>query len=277
MKSYAELINSLSNMGKIDYIGTTVLGYGIPLVHIGSGTPHTLIIGSVHAREYITTLLLNNLVSKAVDCSFDYLPMLNIDGVMLCQNGLDFIYDDERRKNLLHYNNGEKDFSQWKANINAVDINVNFDADWGEGKSNLTYPSPANYIGKTPESEPETKAVVRLLAKNRYSLVACYHSKGEVVYWGFESNFRHYKEAKEIADTLGYSLERSDGSAGGIKDYYAYKYLGLGVTIEVGKDSFPHPYPIKELPALIKQHSNSIETLCKIGGEIARKLYGGGA
>lgn len=239
METYTNLINSISKMGKLDFVGSTVLGYGIPLVHVGYDRPHTLIIGSVHAREYITTQLLNKLVPKASGCSFDYLPMLNIDGVMLCQHGLDAIKDDIRKKSLLVYNKDNKDFSQWKANINGVDLNVNYDADWGEGKSNITYPSSENYIGKVAESEPETKAVVELLKRNQYSLVACYHSKGEVVYWGFESNFRHYNEAKTIADKLKYSLQRSEGSAGGIKDYYCTKYLGLGVTIEVGKDSFP--------------------------------------
>lgn len=276
MKTYLDLINSLSKMGELEFIGSTVLGYGIPLVHIGHDQPSTLIIGSVHAREYITTLLLSKLIAKVENCCFDYLPMLNIDGVMLCQNGLDFVSDIHRKNALLRYNGNNHDFSLWKANINGVDLNVNFDADWGEGKSNITYPWSENYIGRFAHSEPETKAVVKLLAKNKYSLVACYHSKGEVVYWGFESNFRHYLEAKAIADKLGYTLERSEGSAGGIKDYYCSKYLGLGVTIEVGKDSLPHPYPVSELPKLVKQHTGSIELLCGLGGKIARKLYGGG-
>ncbi len=276
MKTYKDLIASLSNMGSIEYIGSTVLGYGIPLVHVGHDTANTLIIGSVHAREHITTLLLNKLVSKVNNCSFDYLPMLNIDGVLLCHNGLNLVSED-RKNNLLKWNNHSYDFSLWKANINGVDLNVNFDADWGEGKSNITYPWSENYIGRAYHSEPETKAVVKLLERNKYSLVACYHSKGEVVYWGFESNFRHYNEARAIAEKLNYTLERSEGSAGGIKDYYCTKYLGLGVTIEVGNDSFAHPYPTKELPKLTKQHTGSIELLCNLGGKIARKIYGGGA
>ncbi len=276
MKTYSELINSIAPLGKIEFIGSTVLGYGIPLVRVGRDTPRTLIIGSVHAREYITTLMLNEVVKLTDNCSFDYLPMLNIDGVLLSINGINFITDEERKKTLYQYNNYNMDFSQWKANVNGVDINVNFDADWGEGKYNITYPSSENYIGKTPASEPETQAVVNLLKKNCYSLVACYHSKGEVVYWGFESNYRYYKEAKEIADHLNYSLERSEGSAGGIKDYYCTNYNGLGITIEIGKDSLPHPYPVAELPNLIKQHKDSVKLICNTGGKIAREIYGGG-
>lgn len=275
MKTYASLLNSIASMGKIDYIGSTVLGYGIPLVRIGKEVPRTLIIGSVHAREHITTLMLNEVVKLNTDCSFDYIPMLNIDGVSLSIDGINFITDEERKKNLYKYNNYNMDFSMWKANANGVDLNVNFDAEWGEGKNNITYPAPENYIGKTPNSEPETQAVVNLLKKNNYAMVACYHSKGEVVYWGFESNFRYYKEAKAIAEGLNYSLERSDGSAGGIKDYYCTKYKGLGITIEIGKDSFSHPYPESELPNLISKHKDSLRLICQTGGKIAREIYGG--
>ncbi len=275
MKTYSELLNSIASMGTIEYIGSTVLGYGIPLIHIGKDTPRTLIIGSVHAREYITTLMLNEVVKQTDNCSFDYIPMLNIDGVLLSINGINLIVDEEKKKNLFKYNNYKMDFSLWKANANGVDLNVNFDADWGEGKYNITYPASENYIGKTPASEPETKAVVNLLKKNNYTMVACYHSKGEVIYWGFESNFRYYKEAKAIADQLNYPLMRSDGSAGGIKDYYCTKYNGLGITVEIGKDDLLHPYPLKELPNLVNQHKDSLKLICQTGGKIAREIYGG--
>jgi g-D-glutamyl-meso-diaminopimelate peptidase len=271
--NYNNFIKSIEPLGSVSYIATTPLGYKIPMVHIGKGKAKTLIVGSIHARENITTLLLNALISDyKLDIPIDYVPMLNIDGVLLATNGLSIIKDENLKRQLIHQNNGSENFSQWKANINGVDLNVNFDADWGEGQQNITYPSSQNYIGIAPHSEVETLAIVELL-KNNYSLVLSYHSKGEVIYWGYEYNFQHYTFARKFAQFLNYELTRSEGSCGGLKDYYALNYKGLGLTVEVGENKYPHPYPLEQLDTLIKRHSGSIELLAKTGEDIER-IYG---
>lgn len=270
---YEHLIEKVKKLGRVTYPATSPLGYKIPMVHIGEGKAKALIVGSVHAREYITTLLLNELMlGYDGKIPIDYIPMLNIDGVLLAANGLSAVQNPGLKKELLKLNSGSEDFSLWKANIYGVDINVNFDADWGEGEQNITYPWPENYIGIAPHSETETRLIVEVL-KNNYPLVAAYHSKGEIIYWGYEHNFRHYLYAKKFAGFLGYELTRSEGSAGGLKDYYALNYKGLGLTVEVGEDKYPHPYPISELDNLIKKHTGSIELLAQMGEEID-KLYG---
>jgi len=270
---YETLLKEINSLGKVSFIGTTTLGYKIPLVRIGQGQPKALIVASVHAREYITTILLNNLLaSYRKKIAIDYVPMLNIDGVLLATNGLSIVKDDCLKDKLLKLNGGSYDFSLWKADINGVDINVNFDADWGKGAQNITYPAPENFIGNAPESQLETKSIVKVL-ENNYPLVAAYHSKGEVVYWGYGDNYNHYLYAKKYADFVGYELTKSHGSVGGLKDYYALKYQGLGITIEVGEDRFSHPYPLSELDNLIKKHTGSIELLAQMGEEIGH-LYG---
>lgn len=272
---YENLIETVIKLGKATFPATSPLGYKIPMVRIGCGKPKVLIVASVHAREHITTTLLNELLARYDgETAIDYIPVLNIDGVLLATNGSSIVKDEKLRLRLLEYNGGSEDFSLWKANILGVDINVNFDADWGEGEQNVTAPGPENYIGIAPNSETETRLIVETL-KNDYPVVAAYHSKGEVIYWGYEHNFRHYHYAKKFADFLGYELTRSEGSAGGLKDYYALNYRGLGITVEVGEDRFPHPYPESELPNLLKKHTGSIELLCKMGEEIA-KLHGEG-
>ncbi|HOO22657.1 MAG TPA: M14 family zinc carboxypeptidase [Clostridia bacterium] len=272
---YENLIETVIKLGKATFPATSPLGYKIPMVRIGCGKPKVLIVASVHAREHITTTLLNELLARYDGkTAIDYIPVLNIDGVLLATNGSSIVKDEKLRLRLLEYNGGSEDFSLWKANILGVDINVNFDADWGEGEQNVTAPGPENYIGIAPNSETETRLIVETL-KNDYPVVAAYHSKGEVIYWGYEHNFRHYHYAKKFADFLGYELTRSEGSAGGLKDYYALNYRGLGITVEVGEDRFSHPYPESELPNLLKKHTGSIELLCKMGEEIA-KLHGEG-
>ena len=205
---------------------------------------------------------------------FDFIPCMNIDGVMLCKYGAEWIEEQGVKDYLYKINGAKRDFSLWKANAYAVDLNVNFDAGWGTGRQNLTYPSPANYIGTAPGSEPETQALVSVLGKNNYSQVVCYHTKGEVVYWGFGSNFFHYEEAERYAKKLGYLLLTSEGSAGGLKDYYDTVSQGLGLTVEVGEDIFPHPYPVSELDNLVKRHLPSMEILYENGVKIAAKVYG---
>ena len=264
--------------GEAEVIGKTLLGRDIILYHIGAGAK-TLLIGGVHAREYVTCGLLERLIAREAKdgINVDYLPVLNPDGVMLCKYGIESVTDEAVRKRLIEINGGSRDFRLWKANASGVDVNVNFDADWGDGKYNVTEPAPANYIGKYACSEPETIAVTELLKKNDYALVVCYHSLGEEVYWGYESNFRHYKEAKRYADYLGYALKRSENSTGGIKDYYALNFGGLGLTVEIGKDSYGHPCGEEKCEEIYLRHRGSLALLDAFGEEIYGRIHVGGA
>lgn len=260
---YNEYIDRCKKVGgRLSYIGKTFYGLPIPIISKGRKIPKVLVCGGVHAREHITSELLLALAERYNgDGAVDFVPMLNIDGVMLEQYGTDYFdIGNNLRAFLINVNNGE-DFRLWKANLRAVDINVNFDAGWGTGKSNRFSPSPESYVGVKPESEPETFAAANLIRNNRYSGVIAYHSKGEEVYYGFKDNNAYKAEAEKIADFLRYKLKETPDSAGGLKDYYLTLYKGLGLTIEVGKDRFPHPYPVSELDNLIKQHEGVIELI----------------
>lgn len=271
-KKIALCYEKLSRIATSEIVGESVLGREIRLFRFGTD-PKIVLFGGIHAREWITTLLLTRLAEEESGLSFDLVPCLNPDGASLCFDGINSVPDGLLRQELLKIN-GSDDFSLWKANARAVDLNVNFDADWGEGRLNVTEKSPLNYIGPLPESEPETRVAVNVLAKN-YALAVSFHSLGEEVYWGYESNFRFYKEAKTYADYLNYALKRSEHSSGGLKDYYALNYDGLGLTVEVGEEKYGHPYPESELEKLVKKHSGSIKLLTELGEKIYDRLYGG--
>ena len=269
-----EIYEKLDKLAPCEVLGITELGREIRRYSFGKGGKILLTAG-VHGREWITVLLLTELAEREKDLSFDLIPCLNPDGTELAKEGLQSV--GERKMRLaLKKMNGSADFSQWKANARGVDINVNFDADWGEGKFNVTTPGAANYIGTSPVSERETQAAVKALMKG-YALIACYHSLGEEVYWGYESNFRHYKEAKEYADYVGYRLRRSEHSAGGMKDYYALRYGGLGLTVEVGEEIYGHPYPVERLDTLVQKHEGSLAKLVALGERIDGRIHGGSA
>lgn len=270
---YDRIIDRIKGLGTVEYVGSTELGYAIPLVKVGVGKPSALIIAGVHAREYVTVDLCLRMVSSAPKgLCFHYLPILNIDGTLLVKEGLKIVQSPQKREFLRKINGGD-DFRNWKANARGVDINTNFDADWGEGQYNLTHPAPANFIGLTAGSEAETRCVTALLKKYDYPLIACYHSLGEEIYWGYEANYRHYEEAKAVAADLGYKLKRSENSCGGIKDYYALNYDGLGLTIEVGDERYGHPYPEDKMDELYYTHRNSLALLARTGDKIAERIY----
>jgi g-D-glutamyl-meso-diaminopimelate peptidase len=277
MKSYKEIEKLAEESGAaIEYIGVTYLGYPIPLLTKGAGDGGTLLVGGVHAREYITSYLLFELIKNYQgELRIDCVPILNIDGVLLSRMGRKLFPSKHGAYRELLEMNGGKDFSMWKANIRGVDINTNFDAEWGSGLLNIREPGAENYIGPFAESENETRAVIDRLSHG-YDMVVAYHSKGEEIYYGFGEDLSHKEQALRVADFLGYQLKTSAGSAGGLKDYCVLKGI-FALTIEVGEDRFSHPYPMKELPKLIKKHTGSLELFNSIGAQIAGRIYDTGA
>ncbi|HHU43420.1 MAG: M14 family zinc carboxypeptidase [Bacillota bacterium] len=268
MKSYQEIEKYVEMLGgDVGYIGVTYLGYPIPVITKGrENNKRILLVGGVHAREYITSYLLFELIKEYDgECLIDCVPVLNIDGMLLSRLGLGMFDNKGLCEELLRLNQNSEDFSLWKANIRGVDLNVNFDADWGGGEQNILYPASANYIGPYPHSEKETQAIVELINKKDYNMIVAYHSKGEEIFYGFGDNLKHKKKAQKVADFLGYELKTSQGSAGGLKDYAVDKLNKFSITIEVGEDRFPHPYPMGELENLVKRHRGSLELFCKLG------------
>lgn len=279
MKSYKEIEKlAAESHAAIDYIGVTYLGYPIPLLTKGTGEGGVLLVGGVHAREFITSYLLFELIKNyGGESRIDCVPILNIDGVLLSRLGKK-LFASKRGGAIgeLSEMNSGGNFSMWKANIRGVDLNTNFDAEWGTGLLNTREPGAENYIGPFAESENETRAVVERLEKHRYDIVVAYHSKGEEIYYGFAEDFSHKDHAEKVADYLGYQLKTSIGSAGGLKDYCVSKGT-FALTIEVGEDRYPHPYPMKELPKLVQKHTGSLELFGSIGAQIAGRIYDTGA
>lgn len=244
------------NMKK-EIIGRSRLGREIPLFRSERGDAVVLLVGGIHAREYVTCEVVKALAEYAgvVDC----VPCLDPDGRAIVEGA------DRPRIPFTG------DVRQWKANAYGVDLNVNFDAGWGTGERNVTVPGSANYIGKYPESEPETRAICDLIRRKRYPLVLSYHTLGEEVYWGFGHNYAFREEAERYASSVGYPLKKSIGSAGGLKDWYCLHFSGLALTVEAGKSEWGHPCPLWRKDEIISRHLPSMEVVKRIGEEIVRK------
>lgn len=246
-------------------VGESELKQHIPYVFVGKKNGYNMIVqGAMHAREHLTALLVVCLAKHLVknsqlplDGGIYFVPMTNPDGVRLCQEGVGFVTDKERKSNLLTINGGS-DFSLWKANADGVDLNVNFDARWGEGTKNGFFKSSQNYVGKAPFSAAETRALAEFTRRLKPVVTLSYHLKGEEIYWDFgQTSHRRYRDkryAMAISKYTGYPLVDLKGSVGGYKDWCIQELKIPSYTIEVGNDSFQHPFPYSQLSVILQQN-----------------------
>lgn len=284
MFKYFDLLKEIDEFERrgveVGSIGNSTLGFDTPYIFIGDKNKNCIVVtGAIHAREHITALLVVNQAKhllKNLDLTLlggiYFIPMVNVDGVRLCQEGVGFLTDKQLKKNLIKINGGT-DFSLWKANIAGVDLNVNFDARWGQGKSNVFYKAPSNYVGKKPNSEVETKNLVRFTRTVNPLSTVSYHCKGEVIFWRFfqkdkRTLWQHYCLAKSLSQATGYRLIATEaGSCGGYKDWCIDR-LGIpAFTVEVGNDKFSHPYPYDQFEDIYNKNIDVprrlLNTVCR--------------
>jgi g-D-glutamyl-meso-diaminopimelate peptidase len=212
-------------------IGYSCHGKEIFAFHVGKETGRQFIaVYAVHAREWITTRLALKHIKARVSCGGWIIPLLNPDGAVI----------------------SETTFPLWKANVRGVDLNCNFDADWGSGRLNTHVRGGENCIGDFPFSEPETMALRDFTLKIRPFVTLSFHTKGEEIYWEYGGK-GDIRGAKIISDVTGYEIKRIFGSAGGYKDWCIQKLKIPAYTIECGSDNLAHPITdIKKLKKCFK-------------------------
>ncbi|MBQ9081081.1 MAG: hypothetical protein IJY26_00395 [Clostridia bacterium] len=242
--------------GNKKIIGKSILGRPIFALQSGKGCPVGIVQGAIHAREWITAYLILEQIRLGVALgSVWFIPLSNPDGAMLSTCGIGIVKGEWRRRLLLSANGGGN-FSLWKANANAVDLNVNFDARWGTGLYNVKFPDSANYIGTNPFSEPESKALRDFTLQVCPQYTVSYHTMGEEIYWQFHQPFLRCLRDKRLACILssltGYPLKTAEGSVGGYKDWCIEKLKIPAFTIEVGQGK--HPLDKKNLEDILERN-----------------------
>lgn len=245
---------------------------GLPLIgfHVGGrGYPQVVAQYAIHAREWITSLVGLRHVLRGTTCGGAYiLPLANPDGAALSLRSDRFLRSlGKERAAFLTDINGGKDFSLWKANASAVDLNVNFPARWGTGRHNVFAPAPQNFVGAAPLSEPESAALAAFTVRISPDATVSFHTKGKEIYWEFfqrgEAALRDERIACALAEETGYAACRVQGSAGGYKDW-CVEALGIpAFTIEAGGDALSHPIGEKYLAALWQENAGVIDRLIK--------------
>lgn len=264
---YATMIEDLNRLFEVypflrrRSIGTSVMGKSIPEVLIGRGEAKVHMNGSFHANEWITTPVLMRFLNDYAlaltnqtgirgrwmlplyfRTTLSIVPMVNPDGVNLVIHGAP--NEEPYRSNVLAINGGNTDFSGWKANIRGVDLNNQFPAEWEiEAGRKPKQPSPRDYPGTAPLTEPEANAMARLTGESNFARVLAFHTQGQVIYWGFlgyeppESRIL----AQEFSRVSGYEAVQYVDSYAGYKDWFIQYWRRPGFTIELGQGVNPLP------------------------------------
>jgi len=202
-----------------------------------------MINGGIHGREYLTPLFIMKQIELCLEnyevadehgSSFSamlselclcVMPMINPDGIMLSQKGLPAIRSDELRLGVFNiymvdkqrsktneeYADIEEYLKYWKANAAGVDLNRNFSIEyWDIMNTGVSSPSSEKYKGATPDSEPETKALIELTKSLKgLEFTVSIHSQGEIIYWdcGQRGELRERTQAltEKISALNGYA------------------------------------------------------------------------
>lgn len=265
---------------KQQLIGKSVMGKEIKDMQIGTGKKEIFYSAAYHANEWITVPVLMKFAEDYADSyarrrslgnenasvlfqeySLHLVPLVNPDGVDLV-NGIlenDTYYEQAE---VIAAEYPEIPFPDgWKANINGVDLNLQFPADWELAREikfaeGYNMPAPRDYVGPMPLSEPESRAVYDFTRAHDFLLILAYHSQGEVIYWKYKNY--NPKNSEEIAEYFGevsgYAVEETPEESGnaGYKDWFIESYNRPGYTIEVGLGE--NPLSMEQFPKIYRDN-----------------------
>ena len=253
-RMYPELI-------RISRIGYSVEGRELLLIELGGGDTRIFVCGTHHAREYISATYLMYAVDQYAyaraagglwegydmgalldSVQFCIVPMINPDGVNLVQNGL-AATADPGYVGSLSLPVDQYGYASWKANVDGVDLNRNYDYGWTNEKA-AEYPRGyANFGGDEPLSEPETRAVSEYILSGNFEAFLSFHTQGQVFYYAGDDE----KPAgldRLVRNATGFSRTSDRGDPGGSFMEFAHGNLGKTVmTVELCNYVGPYPYP----------------------------------
>lgn len=262
-----------------DIIGESVEGRALYLLTLGTGPKKILLDGSHHGNEWISSFLLmtmiehyayyyhtgqpcygvrfgNTLLSSESrmprydlrellsQVTLYFVPMLNPDGVeIVATNG-----KSSPNYDWLLRVNGSTNFQGWKANARGVDLNRQYPTNWHLARNyGPPQPARANHAGSAPATEPEVKALLRLLEQEVFQAHASYHSVGNVLFYNYHQQGEQLNRDQSLVNALsrltGYPVRHSSGGIGGLtKDHVVTALQIPSIIVELGLNK-PRPLP----------------------------------
>ena len=252
-----------SSICKLHVIGKSFEGRPIYALNItardaGNKKPSVLIMGLLHAREWISaevpTALIEEILQKypsdktikeLVDNrSIWVVPVANPDGLVYSQTKSKMWRKNRRA-------NSDKSF--------GVDLNRNFGYQWGNVGASSN-PGSDTYHGSGPFSEPCTAAIKQLAEREKFRATVSFHSYSELVLYPFGYAYDAITKddkllaelAKGMAKFSGYTPEKSSNlyPAMGDSDDWFYGAMGaLAFTIELGSQFVPNDDQVDKINA----------------------------
>lgn len=219
-------------------------GRKIPRVILGAENAkyRVCVQAAIHGREYMNSALavrqIRDYLSEErtdffAEVCFCVFPMMNPDGVTICQKGITgirnqifrdrvqecfcrdmeiYVRDKAAGKKIPTGSEEKRYFRRWKANAGGVDLNRNFDAGWAEYNGRAK-PSSEGCKGACPGSEPEARILINNVTETKYDCCISYHSAGNLIYWDFGSHGILRDKERRLAETVaavtGYLPERA--------------------------------------------------------------------
>ena len=255
---------------RTEVLTETARGRNLRALIIGSGPRKLLYSAAWHANEWITTPILLKFaeefaeavekggqifgqdaaaLAESVTCIL--VPMVNPDGVDLVTGAIS--------PDSASYRNAQEIAAAfpaipfpdgWKANLNGVDLNLQFPAGWLQAREikftqGYTRPAPRDYVGRAPLNQRESRAMADYTEYLDPALVLALHAQGKEIYWSFQDYF--VPGAKELgqklAEVSGYTLTEpvENSSFAGYKDWFIKYFRRPGYTVEVGSGVNPLP------------------------------------
>jgi hypothetical protein len=248
---------------RLDRAGTSVEGRDLLALELGKGARRIFICGTLHAREYIASAYLmfmaeqyarayNNggcfgrfNIRKILDCvTFSIIPMANPDGVRLVQNGIAAARNGRRIAKMPIVEGAAYGCRAWKSNINGVDLNRNFSANWVRTRHAHLYAS-ARFRGKHAFSEPETRHIAAYIRAGSFRAYLSFHAQGEGIYWS-KTGVLAFRIARRICLETGFELLRDDSAhpdGGSLMEYIEACDKKAFLTVELCPYVGPYPFP----------------------------------
>ena len=274
--TYALCEQTILNLAKVyPFLRTEVLtetdqGRKIRTLVIGNGPRKVIYSAAWHGNEWITAPILlkfmedfaetlnhggtifgTNAGDLAAKVTIYTVPMVNPDGVDLVTGSIH--PDDPSYQNAVQIASGFPAIlfpDGWKANLNGVDLNLQFPAGWLRAREikflqGYNRPAPRDCVGRAPLTQKEARAMAGYTEYIDPALVLAYHSQGKEIYWSFMDY--EVPGARELGERMaavsGYTLTEptAASSYAGYKDWFIQTFRRPGYTIEAGAGTNPLP------------------------------------
>lgn len=259
-------------------VGQSVKGQEIPCLILGEGPVRVSYNASHHANEWITTPVLMKFAEQfcrayALGASLGdsdvrrlwkrseiyIVPMVNPDGVDLVTGR--YAPGSEEYLSARSLNTDLPFPEGWKANILGTDLNLNYPAGWEEARrikfgQGYTRPGPRDFVGTSPLSEPETRAMAEFTERGDFRLILAYHTQGELIYWKYldYEPKNSLQIARRFSEVSGYTVEETPYASGfaGYKDWFIQTRNRPGYTVECGRGV--NPLPIEQFNEIYRDN-----------------------